>query len=293
MDDPHGASDGSDALGTFEVGHLTPQQRRDLSDVLADAGILHAFLGPQLQAPASEAMAIHRSIAGIASGAIRARDPRSKPPDGFRWDDPTTPSAPSGPEGLPGPGDPSASPDPAGPGAGGAGDEDLGLDVDLDAELAALWAEEMGQLVISSRWRRLGAYLLETFAFSIITISLLAVSRTAAQAFATGIGLLSAVVLVATIGSTAGMWLLRMRVVVPPSTSAPGWRIAIIRYLVAWWPALVLLVLHRGFPNLDLRWLDVVANVWMFACFGPILFDPLRRGLHDRVAGTLVVDNPR
>jgi len=34
-------------------------------------------------------------------------------------------------------------------------------------------------------------------------------------------------------------------------------------------------------------------QIWLIVCFVPVLLDPARRGLHDRVAGTVVIDAAR
>jgi len=103
----------------------------------------------------------------------------------------------------------------------------------------------------------------------------------------------SGIVLVAVTGRTVGMWVCRLRIVVPPSSAPPGWGTAVVRFAVATWPVLPLEVAQRAGWTQAVRWLDLVQMVWWIACFGPILTDDLRRGLHDRVAHTLVVRDDR
>ena len=66
-----------------------------------------------------------------------------------------------------------------------------------------------------------------------------------------------------------------------------------MRFLVASWPDVLRLALNPFYSFESLAWLSGLAQIWLIVCFGPILLDPARRGLHDRVAGTLVVDLPR
>ena len=229
-----GEQDG--VVAGFDVGHLDVGQRKELSRTLTEAGILHSFVGPELQAPAAESELVQQVIELV----LRDEVPRAWP----TFDLPPDPFVAAAP-------------------------------------------------VLSARWRRLAAYVVEAVAFGVITLSLTAVSPAAAQVFAIVAGLVSSIVLVAVIGSTFGMWLLRMRVVVPPASKAPGWAVAVVRYVVAWWPAILLMIDVWLLSSRHVHAVNVIAQVWVFACFGPILFDPLRRGLHDRVAGTLVVDIER
>ncbi|MGN6695367.1 MAG: RDD family protein, partial [Aquihabitans sp.] len=94
---------------------------------------------------------------------------------------------------------------------------------------------------------------------------------------------------------TIGMMVFRMRVVTldAPERPAPGWRVAIVRYLVAWWPQTLVMVLGFLVDVDGWGWVGGVMQIWLVICFTPILLDPARRGLHDRVAGTVVLDIPR
>lgn len=103
----------------------------------------------------------------------------------------------------------------------------------------------------------------------------------------------SGIVLVAVAGRTVGMWVCRLRIVVPPSSGPPSWGTALVRFAVATWPALLLEIAQRAGWALTIRWLPLVQLVWWIACFGPILTDDRHRGLHDRAAHTLVVRDGR
>ncbi|WP_421118078.1 RDD family protein [Aquihabitans daechungensis] len=249
MDDQ--GDDWGDTLAGFDIGDLTPTQRDALSADLADAGVLHAYLGPELQGPAAESELIEHLI-----GQTRRRNGRRPKP-------PRADAAPALPRALRLP--------------WGA------------VPFAAL------EHRVSARWRRFVAYLLESIVFSLGTWIVFRYSAGGAQAFAAITVLLSGVVLVATLGGTAGMLALRMRVVViaAPDRLVPGWRVALVRFLVASWPDVLRLALNPFFSFEELAWVSALAQIWLIVCFGPILLDPARRGLHDRVAGTLVVDVPR
>lgn len=244
MDDP--GDDWGDTLGAFDVSDLDPAQRQVLSDALAQAGILHAYLGAELQGPASESERIEHLIAQVR----RHRGDRRGP----------------------------------------------GADAHLPRALRLPWggvpAAALG-LRISARWRRFAAYLTEAVAFGIAASILYRYSAGGARIFAAAIGLTSSVILVALLGASIGMMVFRMRIVVlaDPDRRAPGWRIAVVRYLVAWWPEALLVVLEPFYGVARLAWLSTIMQIWLIVCFGPILLDPARRGLHDRVAGTVVVDS--
>lgn len=254
--------DWGDAVGGFDVGDLTGDQRQDLSVRLTAAGILHAFVGPELQGPASESEHIEHLI-GQTRRLGRARRGGRRRPDPLEAHMSVV-----------------GSPTPGSIGVGMA------------------WGvipPEVAGLTISARWRRFVAYLAEALAFSVVAAILYRYSAGGAQIFSLAIGLLSSVVLVAVLGASVGMIVMRMRVVsvTDPDRAAPGWRVAVIRYLVAWWPETLMVALTPFVAVEDLGWLNVIAEIWLIVCFGPILLDPARRGLHDRVAGTVVIDVPK
>ena len=249
MDDP--GDGGGDVLASFDIGDLTPAQRADLSADLSAAGVLHAYVGPQLQGPSAES-----ELIGHLIGQTRRRGARRR-----------------------------------GPAGGGPGSS-------APRALRLPWGAvpfEALEHPVSARWRRFVAYLVESLALSLATWVVFRYSVGGAQAFAAVTVIVSGVVLVATFGGTAGMLLLRMRVVVlaAPEQVVPGWRVALVRFVVAAWPDVLRLALNPFFTFEELAWVSGLAQIWVIVCFGPILFDPVRRGLHDRVAGTLVVDVPR
>lgn len=248
MDDQ--GDDGGDALASFAIGDLSEPQRQALTTGLADAGILHAFVGPELQGPAVETERIEHLVAQVRRGGRRRRT-----------------SAPAGA---------------SGPGAA--------LPRSLRLPFGDVPWEALG-LPIAPRWRRFAGYAMEALAFGLATAIIYEYSPGWAQLFAAIVGLGSAVVLVAVLGGTVGMMVVRTRVVLlsSPDREAPGWRVAIARYLVAWWPEALMLASIPFVDVSSLTWLRHVADGWLVVCFGPILFDPARRGLHDRATGTVVV----
>jgi uncharacterized RDD family membrane protein YckC len=250
VDDP--ADDWGDLLAGFDIGDLTASQREVLSAELADAGILHAFVGPELQGPAAESELIEHLVAQARRGGRRRGAPAAVA------------------------GEASAMP----------------------RALRLPWGGvplEVLALPVAARWRRFAAYLLESLAFGVVAAVIYRYSAGGAQIFALVAALTSAIVLVAAFGGTAGMLVLRMRVVLidAPDRPTPGWRVAVVRYVVAWWPEALLFALVPFFDFEQLAWMRTINDIWIVICFAPILLDPARRGLHDRVVGTVVVDAPR
>jgi uncharacterized RDD family membrane protein YckC len=139
--------------------------------------------------------------------------------------------------------------------------------------------------VIAPRLRRLVAFILDTF--TLLTIFLILrdlVPREVLSWTLTGLGLANTIVAVAWFGRTFGMEIVGIRVVKARDGSRPGIVTAVVRFAVT----NALILVSYAFPGaLDGR---IITVAWPLICYGPILFDrPLRRGLHDRVARTLVV----
>lgn len=96
------------------------------------------------------------------------------------------------------------------------------------------------------------------------------------------------IVTIARWGRTIGKTVVGTRVVAATDHSTPGWRRATLRWAVVVGPLFVTVWLPRGIG----RWIDpIVGNVWMIVVYVGVLRHPLRQGLHDRVAGTLVVED--
>ena len=96
------------------------------------------------------------------------------------------------------------------------------------------------------------------------------------------------IVTIACWGRTIGKTVVGTRVVAAVDQSTPGWRRATLRWAVVVGPLFITVWLPRGIG----RWIDpIVGNVWMIVVYVGVLSHPLHQGLHDRVAGTLVVED--
>jgi uncharacterized RDD family membrane protein YckC len=91
------------------------------------------------------------------------------------------------------------------------------------------------------------------------------------------------IVPVAVAGRTLGKLVAGTRVVVDGEGRVPGWGRAIARWAVPALPVLLMPYALGGAPRF------FAFTVWPIVVYGPVLFDPMRRGLHDRAAGTVVV----
>lgn len=129
----------------------------------------------------------------------------------------------------------------------------------------------------ATRWRRLSAGLVDEAVISVPTI--LAADAGAPAWTVAVIHAAAHVVPVAMFGWTFGKLWCGLRVVDRRTLRTPGPISAVVRWIVA---ALPLLVALATGMNGDLR------TVLMMAVYAPIVWD--LRGLHDRAAGTLVVE---
>ncbi|HET7490196.1 MAG TPA: RDD family protein [Acidimicrobiales bacterium] len=92
------------------------------------------------------------------------------------------------------------------------------------------------------------------------------------------------IVPVALRGRTPGKVAAGTKIVGAADHAVPGWRRAAIRWVVPAGPGLLVLLV----PPLD-RALGPLELVWTIAVYLPITSSPVRQGLHDRAAATLVV----
>jgi uncharacterized RDD family membrane protein YckC len=81
-------------------------------------------------------------------------------------------------------------------------------------------------------------------------------------------------------GQTVGKIALGLQVVDAKTGAVPGWRQAFVRYIPLYVPGLVL-------PAFGVRWGESVVGLLLLVS---ILADRNRRGLHDKAAGTIVVE---
>ncbi|MCU1427873.1 MAG: domain containing protein [Actinomycetia bacterium] len=87
-------------------------------------------------------------------------------------------------------------------------------------------------------------------------------------------------------GQTLGKLAAGTRVVAFDDGSLPGWRRSIIRFLVPAAPSPLLFLLRRSLFVLG----PLVSLAWTIVVYVGVFTDRYRRGLHDRAAGTVVID---
>ena len=95
---------------------------------------------------------------------------------------------------------------------------------------------------------------------------------------------------VARSGQTPGKRMWQITVVAVAGGAAPGWVRAAERWAVVVAPSVILAFTQEVS---QLRLFNSLLWLLSFAVVAPVLFDPLRRGLHDLAAGTLVEDARR
>lgn len=137
--------------------------------------------------------------------------------------------------------------------------------------------------------RRLAGFLVDQAIFVVIFVIILSRSGlTTSAGFANPVydrsalilfvmELVYPVVLVALLGQTVGCMVARVRVVAQDDAGVPGWGRALRRVAVANLPGLV----------------PVLGLLFTLVCYGWMFRDPRRQGLHDKAAGTVVIDARR
>ena len=157
-----------------------------------------------------------------------------------------------------------------------------------DRPSRALGSEHSPQL--ASGWRRLGGYLADGVVLICISLGvriLTGVSFTTRSVPLEILGVaLSATYEIGGVaiwGRTLGKLLVGTRVVSLESEDIPDWSGAGRRWIL---PATVGIVAIAAPP------VGLFASVASIAIYAPVLWDPLRQGLHDRMAGTVVVYEP-
>jgi uncharacterized RDD family membrane protein YckC len=145
--------------------------------------------------------------------------------------------------------------------------------------------------VIADPWRRFAGAIVDYFVLQVSVFGVFAVflawtdhhESVRKVAWATALfAYLYVIVPTAVWGRTLGKYVVGTRVVLAEDGRVPGWSRSIARWgMVALPPGIVTLTLPR--------WSFPVYLVWSIVVYIPILYDPWRRGLHDRVAGTVVV----
>ena len=144
-----------------------------------------------------------------------------------------------------------------------------------------------GRPQVAGAGRRFVGFLLDS---AVITVVALVIDRATSLPGLVVPVLIAAyeIVPVACWGRTLGKTIAGTRVVAVGDESIPGWRRATLRWAVVVGPTFATVWL-RGGPG---RLVDVVVvNAWMILVYRGVLDHPLRQGLHDRAAGTIVVED--
>lgn len=169
-------------------------------------------------------------------------------------------------------------------------DEDLDVEVTDDDVGPLAEEEEPGSGArIASRIRRFLGWIADALVLSLAAYLFVFLGGSLDGASGTGIYLGATavyyVVGVALWGQTVGKRLVRIRVVDAATDGRVGWRKAALRWLV---PTLTLL------PELPLpdEAASIASGVLLLAVYAPIVWDEQARGIHDRLAGTVVVEAP-
>jgi uncharacterized RDD family membrane protein YckC len=129
---------------------------------------------------------------------------------------------------------------------------------------------------------RLGVFLVDAFVCAAPAMVAFLVFGALIPTVTFALTILYPILMIGALGRTVGNFATRTRVVRFEDRARPTWRAAVIRGVVPFaftWLAWV------GTP------LDLIETVWYFAVYVPILFKPEHRGLHDRAAGVMVLDD--
>ena len=143
--------------------------------------------------------------------------------------------------------------------------------------------------VTAERWRRVVGYVVDSALSSVVFLSGLSVLRPLGHGplgFLVVLGWCAPLVNhglgVAVWGQSLGKVLTRTKVVLVATEGVPGWGPSMVRWAV---PGVV------GFVRLAVPhawWLGIGDLVWTLVVYAPVI-GPARRGIHDHLAGTLVV----
>jgi uncharacterized RDD family membrane protein YckC len=135
------------------------------------------------------------------------------------------------------------------------------------------------QFEASGLFRRAGAALIDT---AILEAPLVALARGGSIPgwFGLVINALYATALVAWRGQTLGMMLVNIRVARISDGGTPAVNAALVHWGVFVGPALI---------PIDSSFITILSLAWTVFILASMVQDPLRRGIHDRAAGTIVV----
>jgi uncharacterized RDD family membrane protein YckC len=137
-------------------------------------------------------------------------------------------------------------------------------------------------VVVAARWRRVVATLIDSVVLTILSAA--AHRLGASHRLVAVLDALYIIVMTWTWGRTVGKFLMEIRVV-DANRRRPNLRQSIVRWAAVGWIGIAA-DMTAGSANKLL----LVAEL---AIYAPALFDPLGRGLHDHVAGTMVMSTAR
>jgi hypothetical protein len=137
------------------------------------------------------------------------------------------------------------------------------------------------ELLVAGRGLRLAGWFFDVIAFALVSVVLLLAISSPGPRFVVLeiLAAVDAIVLVVWLGGNVGNLIVGTQAVMADGATRPRWGPATLRWAVIYVPYVV-----AGFAS---AWW--FAALWSIVVYGPILFTPLRQGLHDRAARVLVV----
>lgn len=168
---------------------------------------------------------------------------------------------------------------------GAASSEAVGTETLPRATVAgALRNALISNRTIATRWQRLGGWLVDSIVIGLVGRGL---AERAVSWWLIGIAVgLYWIVATAVWGATIGKLVVRTRVTV--AGGRPPWRASVVRWAVTGWIGFAAGV-SADIGAAAASTIAVLALVTWLATYTPILWDCEARGLHDRLAGTVVV----
>jgi hypothetical protein len=141
--------------------------------------------------------------------------------------------------------------------------------------------DHLRELVVAGPGVRFAGWLVDSLVIGLLALAIRLVGVTGwPRALAVeALVALDAVALVVWAGGNVGNLVVGTQIVVLDDAARPGFARATIRWLVIRIPAWIAIALGAWW----------VGGIWLVVVYGPILFTPLRQGLHDRAAGVVVV----
>jgi uncharacterized RDD family membrane protein YckC len=142
--------------------------------------------------------------------------------------------------------------------------------------------DELGISDAATPGLRLGGFLIDSLVITLLFLPAAMLGGWSGTGVQIGLIACYEIATVGLLGRTLGNMAVRTRVVRIDDGGYPGLRAALVRWFV---PQVGFLIV------LALSWPDAVSLLWSIAVFAPILSGPTFRGLHDRAAGVMVLDD--